>query len=400
MFLIEFDIFQSVTLAVFLLLIGKYLVGKISVLEKYSIPAPIVGGFLFSIFALVLKHYEIAMFEFDNTLQNVAMVVFFTTIGFKASFEVIKKDSKAIFLFFLCAAGLVILQNIIGVGLCELMGIDHIIGILTGSTAMTGGHGTAAAIGMDAENAGVIGAKEIGLAAATFGLVAGSVIGGPLGTRRIKKHGLKPSEKELIERFEVEEKLSRFDVFYKNVFNAAYMIIIAIGIGILVNPVLELTGLKFPIYIGPMIVAVILRNITDNGKGIIPKVAMDEVNLLGDFGLEIFLSMALMNLKLWEIADLATPMIILIIAQTILMILYAYFITFNVMGRDYDAAILMAGHCGFGMGATPNAMANMTSLTEKYGPSQKAFFVLPTVSALFIDIINIFIIGIFFNIFI
>lgn len=397
MFILEFNMFQTVTLAIILLLVGKFLVKKVKFLEKYSIPAPIVGGFLFSLCAFFLHRFEFVMFNFDIVLQDVAMVVFFTTIGFKASFSVIKKDSKAIFLFLICSICLVILQNAVGVFLSDVLNIDSIIGVLTGSTAMTGGHGTAAAIGMDMEKLGVSGAKEVALAAATFGLVAGSFIGGPLGTRRIKKHKLIPSSEDISGLSEAEEHMIRFDIFSKNIFYSAYVIVVAIGIGTLINPLLAMTGLTFPIYIGPMIAAVILRNYTESGKRFIPKIPMEEVSLLGLLGLEFFLSMALMNLKLWEIIDLAKPMIILISAQTILMALYAYFITFNVMGRTYDAAVLLGGHCGFGMGATPNAMANMSSLTEKYGPSSKAFFVLPTVSALFIDIVNLAVIGFFLS---
>jgi len=289
------------------------------------------------------------------------------------------------------AVTLVVLQNVLGVGLATLFGLDPLIGLATGSIPMTGGHGTAASWGPVLENAGAFGADAIAVAAATFGLIAGSMMGGPLGKRLIEKNNLLEKRNKSAKEGKVIEIDELSDADRKLVPNnfavATYQILIAMGIGTIISSfIVEKTGLTFPPYIGAMLAAAIIRNVSDIGKKF--EVPMVEVDIIGSIALSLFLSMALMAMRLWDLAELAIPFMVMLVAQTVLMALFAYFVTFNVMGRDYDAAVLAGGHCGFGLGATANGIANMTSITGRFGPSPVAFFILPLIGSLFIDFFN------------
>lgn len=393
---------QTISLAVLVLLLGKFLVNKFPVLQKYCIPTPVVGGLVFAIVALILRQTNVLAIEFDTTLQDVAMNAFFTSVGFGASIKVLKKGGKKVIVFLGAAVGLVVLQDVLGVGLASTLGLHPYIGLATGSVPMTGGHGTAAAFGPVLEEAGAAGANTIAIAAATFGLVSGSMIGGPVANRLIIKYNLtSKKENDFKATKELEEIATAVEeapkpLIENNFFIAAFELLIAMGIGTIFSMLFESLNFTLPGYIGAMIVGIIIRNIGEfTGKIPVP---MEEIDVLGGIGLQLFLSMALMGLRLWELAELALQMIILVFAQALLMYLYANFITFRMSGKDYDAAVLTAGHCGFGLGATPNGVANMTSVTEKWGPSPTAFFVLPIVGGMFIDFINAFIITIFMNI--
>jgi ESS family glutamate:Na+ symporter len=280
------------------------------------------------------------------------------------------------------------------VGLAKVLGIDPLIGMCTGSIPMVGGHGTAGAFGPVLEDFGLTGATTVCTAAATFGLIAGSLIGGPIGNSLItKKDLLKTVVKEYASMLvEEEEKHERQFNMYAP---AVFQIIIAVGIGTIVSWALSKTGMTFPIYIGAMIVAAIMRNVSEyTGKF---TVHMGEINDLGGICLSLFLGIAMITLKLWQLAELALPLIILLAAQTVFMFIFARFILFNAMGRDYDAAVISAGTCGFGMGATPNAMANMQAICDKYVPSVKAYLLIPLVGSLFADFINSLVITFFIN---
>ncbi len=393
---------QTISLAVLVLLLGKFLVNKFPVLQKYCIPTPVVGGLVFAIVALILRQTNVLAIEFDTTLQDVAMNAFFTSVGFGASIKVLKKGGKKVIVFLGAAVGLVVLQDVLGVGLASTLGLHPYIGLATGSVPMTGGHGTAAAFGPVLEEAGAAGANTIAIAAATFGLVSGSMMGGPVANRLIIKYNLtSKKENDFKATKELEEIATAVEeapkpLIENNFFIAAFELLIAMGIGTIFSMLFESLNFTLPGYIGAMIVGIIIRNIGEfTGKIPVP---MEEIDVLGGIGLQLFLSMALMGLRLWELAELALQMIILVFAQALLMYLYANFITFRMSGKDYDAAVLTAGHCGFGLGATPNGVANMTSVTEKWGPSPTAFFVLPIVGGMFIDFINAFIITIFMNI--
>ncbi len=386
--------YQTLAVAVVVLIIGKFLKSKISFLEKFCIPSPVVGGLLFAILSLICYETGIAELNFDDTLREVCMVFFFTSVGFQANLKVLKSGGKAMIVFLALIIVLIITQNLIAVGLSGVVGVTPLVGMCTGSIPMIGGHGTAGAFGPILEDFGIEGATTLCTAAATFGLVAGSVIGGPVGNRLIKKKNLLGTVKDTDDSYlvEEEEKHVRSYSMYPSAVN---QLIIAIGAGTLVSYLLSLTGMTFPIYIGAMIVAAIIRNISEySGKF---TVHMGEINDIGGICLSLFLGIAMITLKLWQLAALALPLMALLAGQLIWMIVFAYFIVFIVMGRDYDAAVLSSGVCGFGMGATPNAMANMQAICDKYAPSVKAYILVPIVGSLFADFLNSLTITFFIN---
>ena len=384
---VQLDMYQTLAIAVFVLLLGSYLRKKIKFLERFCIPAPVVGGLLFAIFTCICYVTHILEFSFDDTLKEVCMVFFFTSVGFQANLKVLKKGGKSMVIFLGLVIVLIFIQNGVAVGLSNVMGLDSLIGMCTGSIPMVGGHGTAGAFGPVLEDFNVKGATTICTAAATFGLIFGSLVGGPLGKRLIEKKNLLdtaiPEDDSLL--IEDEKKHERHSRMYAS---AVFQLIIAIGIGTIFSWALTKTGLTFPIYIGAMIAAALMRNIAEyagNGKLVIH---MGEINDLGGISLSLFLGMAMITLKLWQLASLALPLVILLGAQIMVIVLFTYFIVFNIMGRDYDAAVLVAGTCGFGMGATPNAMANMQAVCDKYVPSVKAYLLIPLIGSLFADFLN------------
>lgn len=395
---IKMDMIQTVGLAVIILILGRFLRKKVKFFETYCIPSPVVGGFLFAIINLILRKSNLVIFEFDNTLQSFFMILFFTSIGFNASWRLLKVGGKKVGMFLIMAIVLVILQNIVAVGVGYLTGVDPLIALLTGSTAMTGGHGTAAAMAPIVEELGHTGAKSVAIAAATFGLIAGSSLGGPLANRLIKRKKLEVvAERVDNEKVRNDEFLFNNDVRKldgENFAKAFFLILLSMFIGSYVSTFLN-QFLNFPNYIGPMIVAAILRNISDHTTKF--DLHYEEVHILEDVSLNLFLGMAMISLKLWELSSVAGQLAVLLLAQALLAWVFIYFVTFRFMGRNYDAAVLSAGHVGFGLGATPNGIANMQSVCDKYKHSHIAFFVMPIVGALFIDFFNVAIISGFFS---
>ena len=390
---IQLDMYQTLAAAVLVLMLGAYLKSKIHFLEQFCIPAPVVGGLLFAIFTCICYVTGIAEFSFDDILREVCMVFFFTSVGFQANLKVLKSGGKSLVVFLGLVILLIISQNLVAVGMSKVLGLSPLIGMCTGSIPMVGGHGTAGAFGPVLEDFNINGATTICTAAATFGLICGSLIGGPLGKRLIEKKNLLetaiPEDDSLL--VEEEEKHERHTNMYPA---AVFQLILAIGLGTIFSYFLTKTGMTFPIYIGAMIAAALFRNIGEySGKFTIH---MGEINDLG-ISLSLFLGIAMITLKLWQLADLALPLFILLAVQVLLIALFTYFIEFNIMGRDYDAAVLVAGTCGFGMGATPNAMANMQAICEKYTTSVKAYLLIPLVGSLFADFINSLVITFFIN---
>ena len=398
MFNIKMDMIQTVGLAVIILILGRFLRKKVKFFETYCIPSPVVGGFLFAIINLILRKTNLVIFEFDNTLQSFFMTLFFTSIGFNASWRLLKVGGIKVVMFLIMAVTLVVLQNVVAVGVGYLTGVDPLIALLTGSTAMTGGHGTAAAMAPIVEELGHTGAKSVAIAAATFGLIAGSSLGGPLANRLIKGKKLEVvAEKVDNEKVRNDEFLFNNDVRKldgENFAKAFFLILLSMFIGSYVSTFLN-QFLNFPNYIGPMIVAAVLRNISDNTTKF--DLHYEEVHILEDVSLNLFLGMAMISLKLWELGNVAGQLAVLLLAQALLAWVFIYFVTFRFMGRNYDAAVLSAGHVGFGLGATPNGIANMQSVCDKYKHSHIAFFVMPIVGALFIDFFNVAIISGFFS---
>ena len=391
---IELDMYQTIAVAVVVLMLGSFLKKKFKVLDRFCIPAPVVGGVLFAIFTCICYATGLVEFSFNDILKEVCMVFFFTSVGFQANLKVLKSGGKALIVFLGLVIVLIISQNFLAVGLAKLMHISPLIGLCTGSIPMVGGHGTAGAFGPVLEDFGVSGASTLCTAGATFGLIAGSMMGGPIGKRLIEKRNLLDTVVQEDDSLLVEEekKHERHTSMYPA---AVFQLIIAIGIGTIVSDLLSKTGMTFPIYIGAMIAAAFIRNIGEySGKFTI---YMGEINDIGGISLSLFLGIAMITLKLWQLADLALPLIILLAGQVLLMFVFAYFVVFNVMGRDYDAAVLSSGVCGFGMGATPNAMANMQAVCEKYAPSVKAYLLVPLVGSLFADFLNSLTITFFIN---
>ncbi len=391
---IQLDMYQTLAAAVLVLMLGAYLKSKIHFLEQFCIPAPVVGGLLFAIFTCICYVTGIAEFSFDDILREVCMVFFFTSVGFQANLKVLKSGGKSLVVFLGLVILLIISQNLVAVGMSKVLGLSPLIGMCTGSIPMVGGHGTAGAFGPVLEDFNIDGATTICTAAATFGLICGSLIGGPLGKRLIEKKNLLetaiPEDDSLL--VEEEEKHERHTNMYPA---AVFQLILAIGLGTIFSYFLTKTGMTFPIYIGAMIAAALFRNIGEyTGKFTIH---MGEINDLGGISLSLFLGIAMITLKLWQLADLALPLFILLAVQMLLIAIFTYFIEFNIMGRDYDAAVLVAGTCGFGMGATPNAMANMQAICEKYTTSVKAYLLIPLVGSLFADFINSLVITFFIN---
>lgn len=392
---IQIDMYQTLAVSVLVLVLGQFLKKRINFLEKFCIPAPVIGGLLFAVLTCVCYSLGIAEFTFDDTLREVCMVFFFTSVGFQANLKVLKSGGKSLFIFLGLVVVLIVSQNFLALGVSKVLNLDPLVGLCTGSIPMVGGHGTAGAFGPVLEDFDVKGATTICTAAATFGLIAGSLIGGPIGKRLIDRKKLLDTavaEDDSI-LVEDEKKHERHTNMYAA---AVFQLIIAVGIGTIISELLTKTGLTFPIYIGAMIAAAVIRNIGEySGKF---DIYMGEINNLGGICLSLFLGMAMITLKLWQLAELALPLIILLSAQLILMMLFTYFVVFNVMGRDYDAAVLSAGTCGFGMGATPNAMANMQAICDRYVPSVKAYLIIPLIGSLFADFLNSLVITFFINI--
>lgn len=393
--IIHLDMYQTLAIAVVVLMLGQFLKMKINFLEKFCVPAPVVGGLIFAIFTCVCYVTGIAEFDFDDTLREVCMVFFFTSVGFQANLKVLKKGGKSLIVFVLLVVVLIFAQNFLAVGVASLLGLNKLIGMCTGSIPMVGGHGTAGAFGPVLEDFNISGATTICTAAATFGLVAGSLIGGPVGRKLIEKKNLLstvvPEDDSLL--VEDEKKHERHTNMYAT---AVFQLIIAVGIGTIFSKLLTLTGMTFPVYIGAMIAAALIRNIDEyTGKF---NIHMGEINDVGGISLSLFLGIAMITLKLWQLSDLALPLVVLLMIQVVLIYVFARYVVFIIMGRDYDAAILAAGTCGFGMGATPNAMANMQVLCEKYAPSVKAYLLIPLIGSLFADFINSLVITLFINI--
>lgn len=391
---IQLDMYQTLAAAVLVLLLGNYLKKKIYFLQKFCIPAPVIGGLIFAIMTCICYVTGIAEFSFDDTLREVCMIFFFTSVGFQANLKVLKSGGKSLIVFLGLVITLIILQNLTAVGLAKLLNLNPLIGMCTGSIPMVGGHGTAGAFGPVLEDLNIKGATTICTAAATFGLIFGSLIGGPLGKRLIEKHSLLNTAANEDDSLLVEDekKHERHTNMYAD---AVFQLILAIGVGTIFTMLLTKTGLTFPIYIGAMLAAALMRNICEYTG--IATIHMGEINDLGGISLSLFLGMAMITLRLWELASLALPLVILLAAQVLLIIIFTYVIEFNIMGRDYDAAILVSGTCGFGTGATPNAMANMQAVCDQYVPSIKAYLLIPLVGSLFADFLNSLVITFFIN---
>ena len=417
---IELDMIQAAGIGALALLAGMVLTRKVAFLQKFCVPSPVSGGIIFSLITLILYGWFDVEVSFDGTLRSVFMLAFFTSVGFQSDLKVLKQGGRLLIIMLALLFAIIAIQNIMPQGITRLMGVDPLIGMAAGSISMTGGHGTAGGFASVLEGMGLQGAGTIGMAAATFGLIAGSMIGGPLAERiiraRLTHEQVQPQDEEIdpamagIESDEASptgraKRVSTNEQEFQQYAKATYSIILVMGGGTLLSWLLAKTGITFPTYFGALILAAIVRNTIgfvsykDDGKWEKAEKLLDMERIIsvGNICLSLFLGMAMVSLRLWELQSLALPLIVILISQVLMMALFAYFVAFPLLGRDYDSAVLCAGICGFGLGATPNAMANMSAVCYKYRYTVKPFLIVPIIGAMFADLINTGIITLFLN---
>ena len=418
---IELDMIQTAGIGALALIVGMILTRKVDFLQRFCVPSPVSGGLIFSLITLALYIVFDIEVSFDGTLKDIFMLVFFTSVGFQSDLKVIKKGGRLLIIMLALLVVIITMQNLMPMGITSLLNVDPLIGMAAGSISMTGGHGTAGGFAGVLESMGLHGAGTIGMAAATFGLIAGSMIGGPLAEKIIRT---KLTEEQVQQDEEIDpamagiesdeasptgraKRVSSNEQEFQQYAKAFYCIIVVMGGGTVLSWLLAKTGITFPTYFGALILAAILRNILglisykDEGKweNAEKLLDMERIISVGNIALSLFLGMAMISLKLWELQSLALPLILILISQMLMMALFAYFIAFPLLGRNYDAAVLCAGMCGFGLGATPNAMANMSAVCYKYRYTVKPFLIVPIIGAMFADLINTGIITLFLNIF-
>lgn len=389
--MIELDAITTLCLACVLYLIGQSIINHVSILRRICIPAPVIGGLLFSILVAILDSLHIVKIKLDASfIQDFFMLAFFTTIGLGASLKLFKIGGKVMLLYFMFCGIMAICQNIIGVSLAKILNIQPLLGLTAGSMSMEGGHGNAAAYGKTIQDMGIDSAVTAALAAATLGLVFGGLIGGPVVKYLIKRYNLTPEHRdESYKNYgEVEYNQSLHNKFKPTqIFFIQFTILVfCMALGTYIGDTFtHMTGVNIPMYVGSMFVAVIIRNVSEfAGLNIVDLKINDQI---GDISLGIFLSLALMSIQLTEIYSLAIPLIIIVLIQVVFMVLFSIFVLFRGLGKDYDAAVMVGGFIGHGLGATPNAMANLDVITKKYGNSPKAYLVVPIVGAFLIDLI-------------
>ncbi|HGJ5891761.1 MAG TPA: sodium/glutamate symporter [Arsenophonus apicola] len=386
------DVYGTFVAATLVLLLGRKLVQSVAILKRYTIPEPVAGGLLVALILLLLKTTLDWGVSFDLSLQEPMMLAFFATIGLNANLLSLKAGGKTLLIFIFVVMGLLLVQNTVGIALAKLLGLDPLMGLLAGSITLSGGHGTGGAWGkVFTEYYGFQSATEVAMACATFGLVFGGLIGGPIArflVRNMKTPAVSQDYDDNKEMPMAFEKPQTGRVISSLVLiETLAMIAICMVVGKFISQwLLDSYQFTVPTFVCVLFTGVILSN-SLSWVGFY-RVFDRAVSVLGNVSLSLFLAMALMSLKLWELASLAIPMLIILLIQAIVMGLYAIFVTFPIMGKNYDAAVLAAGHCGFGLGATPTAIANMQAVTERFGPSHLAFLVVPMVGAFFIDIIN------------
>ena len=404
---VTLDMYQSAGAGVLALLLGMYLTRKVSFLKRFCIPAPVSGGLLISLLTLLLCSVWGIECDFDPTVKDICMMLFFTSVGFQSDLKVLRRGGRPLLVMIILVAVLVAFQNLISVGIAAGLGMDPLFGMAAGSVPMCGGHGTAGGFSPLLEEMGLKGASSVTMAAATFGLVAGSLLGGPLADVLVKRHNLaeKSPSDDVIRGIEASEaspesrtkgKVSAEDSF-REYLTGACILFAAMAIGSGVSKLLALTGIAFPTYFGSLLAACVMRNLMDLRPGLLGEPVTKKIISTGDLCLQLFLGMAMASLKLWELSSLALPLCLILSSQVAFMALYAAFVAFPLLGKDYDSAVLVSGLCGFGLGATPNAMANMSAVCFKYRYAVRPFVIVPIIGAMFVDIINTGVITLFLN---
>ncbi len=386
--------YYTLIAATIVLLIGRILVKKIKFFQNFNIPEPVAGGLLAAFLITFLYSFTGMTFTFEKPLQDAFMLIFFSSIGLSADFSRLKQGGMPLVIFLIIVSIFIVIQNLVGVGMAVALDQHPLIGLITGSITLTGGHGTGAAYGkILTERYGIQSAVDMAMVSATFGLVAGGLIGGPVARRLVNKMGRAPVQ--VNETAEVDKSGQYDDHTFESAkhqrlitANSAIetMALFAACLAFSSIMVKTFPDFKLPQFVWALGFGVLLRNILTTAF----KFDMFDraIDVFGNASLSLFLAMALMSMKLWQLADMAGPMMMILAVQTVVMIFYGYFVTARFMGNDYDAAVLAAGHCGFGLGATPTAVANMQSITNTFGPSHKAFLIVPLVGAFFIDLVN------------
>lgn len=392
---IDVGILETLLITLLILFSGYFLNSKISVLKNNNIPEPVVGGIVFSVLSALAHSYFNINFNFDMSFKNPSMIIFFTTVGLGATFSLLIKGGPKVVLFLVVATSFIFVQNAVGVSVALSTGMDPLLGLIGGSITLSGGHGTGATYAelFTTEYQLTTGIFELAMAAATLGLVLGGLIGGPVSKRLIEKYNLKADEyhEDLDDTITYSPEDNDL-VTPKKMLETLFIILGCMVIGHFLHLTLKEGGLILPSFLLPLLCGVVTTNIFEFSKRY--TVSRACIDLWGTMALSMFLAMALMSLKIWQLINLAGPMLII---QAITLMFFAYFITFRIMGKNYNAAIIAGGHCGFGMGATPTAVANMEALVARHGPSTQAFLVVPLVGAFFIDITNALVIQLYLN---
>lgn len=417
---LSLDMIQTAGMGALALIVGMFLTRKVSFLQKYCIPSPVSGGIIFSLLTLALYAWFDIEVSFDGTLKDIFMLAFFTSVGFQCDLRVIKKGGKPLIVMLVLLVILITAQNLTAVGFTRLLGVNPLIGMAAGSISMTGGHGTAGGFASVLEGMGLQGAGTIGMAAATFGLIAGSMMGGPLAEKIISKKLVHEQMQEpdedidpAMSGIESDEaspsgrakRVSTNEQEFQQYAKASYCILLVMGGGTVLSWLFAKMGVTFPTYFGALILAALARNLLglirykeegrwQKGEKLLD---MERIVSVGNICLSMFLGMAMVSLRLWELQSLALPVIVILSSQVVLMAVFAYYLAFPLLGRNYDAAILCAGLCGFGLGATPNAMANMSAVCYKFRYTVRPFLIVPIIGAMFTDLINTGIITLFLS---
>ena len=383
-----FDNIGTMTLGAILLLLGFWVKKQYKPLEKYCIPAPVVGGFIFVFINYLCFLSGAVTFKFDNTFMAAFMLAFFTTVGLGTSLKVLLTGGKLLVVYWVVNVFVTILQTGLGVWFGPMVGLHAAYGIVSGPVALVGGHGGAAAYGQTLEGMGFPGASLVGLTAATFGLVVASLIGGPLGRRLVEVNNLKPQEDDDFQidtsGYDITEE-NQVEMDYGNVMKNITALLVCMTLGsMIVGWIGGMIGMAIPTYVGAMFFAVLVRNLNEKFKWY--RYSMEFNEKIGDVSLGLYLSMALISVKLWELAGLALPLLIVLTVQTVLLCILTYYVIFRILGSNYDSAIMCSGLIGHDIGSTPTAVANMTTIMEKYGQARKPLIIVPIVGAFLIDV--------------
>jgi len=393
---LKFDMFTTLMLAVLAIYFGDFLRKIFPLLKKYCLPASVVGGTVFALISLLLFKMGIVQLDFDyKAINQLFYCIFFAASGAAASMALLKKGGKLVAIFAILAAVLAAFQNAIALAVGKFMNIDPLISMMTGSIPMTGGHGNAASFAPIAVEAGAPAAMEVAIAAATFGLISGCMLGGPFGNFLVKRFKLEgsTSDKEVMGEIDAEGESGNLLVDKPNLIQAVFLMCIAIGVGKLIElglkSVQDSTGWKvaLPIHVCCMFAGIVIRLVYDRIEGK-HNVLYESIDIVGEFSLALFVSMSIITMKLWQLSGLGLALVVLLIAQVILIVIFCYFLTFKLLGKNYDAAVMAVGHMGFGLGAVPVSMTTMQAVCKKYRYSKLAFFVVPVIGGFISNLTN------------